>query len=126
MVVNAKPISTKGQKPDLNEIDAVWAVRTPGKPGDNFMIFDDYRLTALPVSDIPATLELVGRLTTGPVLLRVLGEPGVTYAVDYSLDLNQWQEVDRGLAQSPDGTVEIQDATATRGAFRFYRARSVP
>ncbi len=125
VVVNARPITTRGSKLDLNEMDAVWAVRTPGKAGDNFMIFDDYRLTVLPVSEIPPTLELLGRLTTGPVIVRVLGEPGVTYALEYSSDLAHWFAGGQGVAQSPGGVADIQDASAGHDDFRFYRARSV-
>lgn len=126
LIVEAQPITTRGAKLDLNEMDAVWVVRRPGRPGDNFMVFDDYKLTALPLEDIPPVMRYVGQLTTGPVLLRVLGEPGVAYVVEQSADLRLWSEVARGTATSPDGTLEIQDATAPRAARRFYRARSVP
>ena len=125
-VVANQPITTRGAKLDINEMDAVWVVRTPGKPGDNFMVFDDYRLTALPLEDVPPTIRFLGQLTTGPVMLRVLGEPGVTYLVEQSADLRLWVEVARGVATSPEGTLEAQDDTAPRAARRFYRARSLP
>lgn len=125
VIVNAQPISTRGSKLDLNEIDAVWAIRTPGKAGDNFMVFDDYRLTALPIDEIPPTLEFVGQLTTGPTIIRVLGEPGVLYSLERTADFNSWSEVATGRATAPDGFVEIHDTTALRGEHRFYRARSV-
>jgi hypothetical protein len=126
LIVDSQPITTRGAKLDLNEIDAVWAIRQPGRPGDNFMVFDDYRLTALPPEDVPPAILFVGQLTTGPTLLRVVGEPGVRYAVDRSVDFNHWIEVGSGRATSPDGTLEIQDPTALRSDHRFYRARSMP
>jgi hypothetical protein len=125
VIVNAQPISTRGSKLDLNEIDAVWAIRTPGKAGDNFMVFDDYRLTALPIDEIPPTLEFVGQLTTGATIVRVLGEPGVLYSLERTADFNAWIEVATGRATAPNGFVEIHDTTALRGDHRFYRARSV-
>ncbi len=125
VIVNAQPISTRGSKLDLNEIDAVWAIRTPGKAGDNFMVFDDYRLTALPIDEIPPTLEFVGQLTTGATIVRVLGEPGVLYSLERTADFNSWIQVATGRATAPDGFVEIHDTTALRGDHRFYRARSV-
>lgn len=125
VIVNAQPISTRGSKLDLNEIDAVWAVRTPGKPGDNFMIFDDYKLTALPIDEIPPTLELIGQLTSGPTLIRVLGEPGVRYILERTSDFIHWTEAASGRATAPDGLLELQDSTALRSNQRFYRARSV-
>lgn len=125
-IVANQPITTRGAKLDLNEMDAVWVVRNPGKPGDNFMVFDDYRLTALPLDEVPPVVRYIGQLTTGPVMLRVLGEPGVTYVVEQSADLRLWVEVARGVATSPEGTLEVQDDTAPRAARRFYRARSLP
>jgi hypothetical protein len=125
-IIDGQPITTRGSKLDLNEMDAVWVVRRPGSPGDNFMVFDDYKLTALPLQEVPPRVRYVGQLTTGPALLRVLGEPGVTYAVEQSADLRLWSEVGRGAATSPDGYLDVQDATAPRAARRFYRARSLP
>lgn len=125
-IIVDQPITTRGSRLDLNEMDAVWVVRTPGKPGDNFMVFDDYRVTLLPLQDLPPTMRFVGQLTTGPVLLRVLGEPGVSYVVEQSADLRLWTEVARGMATSPDGHLDVQDTSAPNAARRFYRARSLP
>ncbi len=125
VVVNSQPITTKGAKLDLNEIDAVWSLRKPGSPGDNFMAFDDYRLVATPLQEIPPTVEPVGRLQNGAFIVRVLGEPGVTYGVEATTDFKTWNLVGTGLAQSPSGFMELQDF-ATQGAkAKFYRAYSV-
>jgi hypothetical protein len=126
VIVHSQPITTRNAQLDLNEIDAVWAIRQPGKPGDNFMVFDDYRLTALPIEEIPPNLLFIGQLTSGPTILRVLGEPGVRYVVEHSSDLNLWTEVATGRASSPDGTLDVQDSTALRSDHRLYRARSLP
>ena len=126
VVVNGRPITTRGAKMDLNEIDAVWAIRDPAKPGDNFMVFDDYRITALPVREIPSTLAFVGRLQDGTAIVRVLGEPGVQYVLEASGDLVHWNEIGTGLAQSPGGIAEFQDASASGANRRFYRAHGLP
>jgi hypothetical protein len=126
VIVNAKPISTRGSRLDLNEIDAVWAIRKPGKAGDNFMIFDDYKISTLPVDEIPPTLEFVGHLTSGPSIVRILGEPGVLYVLERTSDLRLWTEAARGRATFPGGRIELQDTTAARSDQRFYRARSIP
>jgi len=125
VIVDGQPITTRGLKADLNEIDAVWAIRSPGKPGDNFMVFDDYRLTALPADEVPPRVVWMGLLTTGPAWVRILGEPGVTYAVEQTVDLRNWVEFTRGKATAPDGLLDVQDTTAPRSAMRFYRARSI-
>ena len=46
------------------------------------MIFDDYRISVLDVSEIPPSVEAVGMLTTGTFVVWVLGEPGVTYRLE--------------------------------------------
>jgi hypothetical protein len=120
VVANGVPISTKGAKLDLNEIDAVWAVRDVAHPGDNFMVFDDYRLTVLPVREIPSSVELVGRATNGDRIVRVLGEPGIRYVLEASADLVHWSTVGEGLAQAPGGAAEFRDPVAATA--RFYRA----
>lgn len=126
VVVNAQPITTKNAKLDLNEVDAVWSLRDPGFPGDNFMVFDDYRIVATPLAEIPPTVEPVGQLQNGAFIVRVLGEPGVSYSVEASPDLQVWNLVGTGLAQSPSGIMEIQDFATQGLKAKFYRAYSVP
>ncbi|MCW5557211.1 MAG: hypothetical protein KIT22_05180 [Verrucomicrobiae bacterium] len=130
VVINALPITASGAALTLGDVDAVWVIRTPGKPGDNYMIFDDYRISVLPLSDIPPTLEPIGLLTTGAFVIRVLGEPGVTYRLE-AATLNasgspEWTAVATGVAQSPGGFVDLQDPGAATAPSRTYRAVSVP
>jgi hypothetical protein len=125
VVVNSRPMTTRGALLDLNEVDAVWAIRYPGFAGDNFMIFDDYRLVAESAAELPPTLEPVGMLTTGSFIIRVLGEPGIRYRVEGTSDFISWDVIGTGLAQSPGGALDIQDSSGRKGA-RFYRAYSVP
>ena len=126
VLVNAQPITTRSARLDLGSIDAVWAVRDPDNPGDNFMMFDDYRLVGDSAAEIPPVLEAVGRLTDGRFLVRVLGEPGIRYAVEASGDLSHWEPVGTVTAQSPGGTADLQDLGAVGSGARFYRAYSVP
>jgi hypothetical protein len=125
VLVNGAPITTTGAELSLGDIDAVWSIRTAGKPGDNFMIFDDYRITAEPVSSIPAMLEPVGVLQNGKFLLRVLGEPGLTYAIEVSADSHEWIEAGRVVAQSPSGIALYEEPFLPGARARFFRARSV-
>jgi len=130
VVVNAQPITSSGAALTLGDVDAVWVIRTPGSPGDNYMIFDDYRISVLPLSDIPPTLEPVGLLNNGAFVVRVFGEPGVTYRLEASTltasGPSSWTAVATGLAQSPGGYVDLQDPGAGAEASRTYRAVSVP
>ncbi len=127
VAVNALPITTKNAARTLGDVDAVWLIREPGKPGDNFMIFDDYRVVATPLTEIPSTLEVIGLIQpSGAFVVRVLGEPGVKYQLEASTDGASWFPVGNGTAQSPDGYVDIRDASAKDSASRLYRAVSIP
>lgn len=128
-IANALPITTVGAPLTLGDIDAVWVIRTPGKPGDNFMLFDDYRISVLDVAEIPPSVEAVGMLTTGTFVVRVLGEPGVTYRLESATlaasGPTDWKPVTSGVAQSPGGYVDLQDPEASQYSLRTYRAVSV-
>ena len=56
---------------NLGDIDAVWLVYDTTAPGDNFMLFDNYRVTAEALPMISAQMELLGRTVEGWTLLRV-------------------------------------------------------
>ncbi|MBL9174916.1 MAG: hypothetical protein JNL10_15365 [Verrucomicrobiales bacterium] len=128
-VVSALPITSVGAPLTLGDVDAVWVIRTPGKPGDNYMIFDDYRISVLDISEIPPSVEAVGMLNSGAFVVRVLGEPGVTYRLEAATLAASgspgWEIVNSGVAQSPGGYVDLQDPGAALHASRTYRAVSI-
>jgi len=41
-----QPMTTTGKQLTLGDVDAVWDIYLPNVPGDNFMVFDNYTLTA--------------------------------------------------------------------------------
>ena len=127
LIVPAAPITTHTNKLDLGDIDAVWSIRTPGSPGDNFMVFDDYRIVLIPLTSIPPYLEALGILQpAGVMMVRIVGEPGVTYALDAGTFQGDWTEVVRGVAPGPDGLLTMTDSRpAASSKHRLYRARVV-
>ncbi|MSU37464.1 MAG: hypothetical protein EXS36_20685 [Pedosphaera sp.] len=125
-LVSSAPITTRNAKLDLADIDAVWAIRTAGSPGDNFMIFDDYKITAQAVWTIPPVVEARGILDGTQFLLRVYGEPGVIYAMEATTDFFQWSEINRKVAQSPGGVAEFMDPLVAGRPARAFRARAIP
>jgi hypothetical protein len=127
-LVNSKPITTKGSARDLGEIDAVWVLANPNAPGDNYMLFDNYRVTAeqvVPPPPAPPTLLAVAHLTNGQFLLRLNGEPGRSYAIDASTNLSQWNGLITN-STGATGTLDYLDSTATNHPSRFYRGRVAP
>jgi len=53
VVASELPITTTGVPSNLGDIDAVWLLSNTFSPGDNAMVFDNYRITAEP-SEVPA------------------------------------------------------------------------
>lgn len=124
-IVQGQPMTTADAELTLGDIDAVWAVRTPGEAGDNFMLFDNYRVTASNGESLGARLTPVGRLEDGRFLLRVFGEAGRRYAIEASTDLDQWLSLKEITAPEPDGVFEFLDDTSPGTSKRFYRTRLV-
>ena len=121
-IVDRKEMTTKGLALNLGDIEAVWVNAIRGKPGDNFMVFDNYAVTAEPY---PFSLDTVGRLSNGAFFLRLTGEPGRQYDIEVSEDLRDWSVLKTKTVDA-DGTVIVDDPTASGYNRSFYRARLVP
>ncbi len=118
------PLTTAGAALNLGDIDAVWAVYAPATPGNNFMVFDNYLVTAEPVAVARASLTNWARASSGQFLFRVNGLAGARYAVDATTNLQQWVALKTNVAT--DGYFYFIDSAAPGFAKRFYRARLVP
>ncbi len=122
LVTNA-PITTTGATMDLGDVDAVWLPYYTNAPGDNYMIFDNYQVTAVGIAPPPATLQTFGRTSDGLFLLRLLGASGYAYAIDASSDLRQWTPLKTNVVTG--GYFDMIDTTAPGFPLRFYRGRLV-
>ena len=118
-IVDRQPMTTQGSALNLGDIDAVWVNAVRGKPGDNFMAFDNYSVIAEPY---PFWVDPVGRLSNGTFLLRLTGEPWREYDIEVSEDLIDWYLL-KPQTVGPDGTVIVDDPTASGYPRSFYRAR---
>ena len=108
VLVNAKPITTVGSALHLGDVDAVWSIRVPGSPGDNYLLFDEYLITAAPAVAAPPVLQHKARLAGGEFLLRLFGDPGVTLVIDASSDLQNWTPVKTNTVPN-DGVFDFLD-----------------
>ena len=124
VVVDSQPITTIGSRLDLGDVDAVWAFRKKGAVGDNYMLFDDYMITAETVSSIPPVIEIVGRRQDGQFELLLHGERGLTYAVDVTSDFVTWETL-RNVTLTTSGLYDFLDGTAADYPVSFYRVRQV-
>jgi hypothetical protein len=124
VIVNSQPITTKGSALTLGDIDAVWVYGSINAPGDNFMVFDNYKVTAEASAPLPFQLESLGHLSNDAFLLRLSGEPGRSYAIEATTDFLDWFALKTNTAGT-DGTLDFLDTTATNYRHSFYRGRLV-
>jgi hypothetical protein len=125
IIVNSRPITTKGSALTLGDIDAVWVYGPDtNAPGDNFMVFDNYEVIAEASAPLPFQLESLGHLSNGEFLLRLNGESERKYAIDATSDFVDWFALKTNTANM-DGTFDFLDTTATDFSRSFYRARLV-
>lgn len=124
VVVDAQPITTTKARLDLSDVDAVWALREKGQAGDNYLLFDDYTITAEPTPTIPPTLEIVGVHPTGEFELILHGERGLKYAIDVADQADaEWFPLQTNAP--PDGVWRFLDDSAKDYPTGIYRARQV-
>ena len=120
LLATNQPLTTLGPPLNLGDIDAGWIVYDASAPGDNYMVFDDYVITA----SLPAPqLELLGILG-GKAVLRLLGTPDMAFAIEASTNVVDWVPLKTNLTTG--GSFDYVDDGATSLPRRFYRARWVP
>ena len=124
LLATNQPITTTSAALDLGDIAAGWLVYDPAHPGDNFLLFDNYQVTAEVLLPPPPQLQILGRTTDGQVLLRVLGQSNTRFSIDATTNFTQWTALKTNLVT--DGSFDHVDSSAAGQTHRFYRARWVP
>jgi hypothetical protein len=125
VLANARFITLTNTTPlNFGDADAVWFVNNPSGVGNNYLLFDNYRVTAEDLFAIPAILEPIGRTAEGFFQFLIHGQPGVRYSVDVTSDFETWDSL--GEFTDPDGTFTFEDDTAGDFAAGFYRLREIP
>jgi hypothetical protein len=130
VIANAQPIRLPNSTSALNlgDVDAVWFVNNVQSPGDNFMVFDNYTITAEQINSIPVSIESIGVSPAGVFSFRVHGERGVKYAIDVTSDFVNWAQLYPGPGETfvnTDGTFVFEDTTSPSYNMGFYRVREV-
>jgi len=127
LVATNQPISTTPVPLNLGDVDAVWLLYKTNAPGDNYLLFDNYRLTAEPLVAPPvppAQLQFLGRTAEGWALLRVAGADGSRWSLDATTNFVNWTALKTNAISS--GAFDYVDQTAAAVPRRYYRARLVP
>jgi hypothetical protein len=122
-LVAAKAITTRGAALELGDIDAVWVAAREEGFGDNYMVFDNYRVEADTAAPQAFRLEALGRLPGQGFALRLHGEDGRRYAIDGSAGFSAWTALKTNTVT--DGAFDFVDGGAVAAGQRFYRARAV-
>ena len=117
-------ITTANAPLNLGDVDAVWLVNQisgTNAPGNNYMVFDNYTITAyMP----PAQVQLMGRTGEGWSLLRVNGQSNSRWSLDATTNLANWTAIKTNVIS---GTFyDHVDTTSAGLPRRYYRARLVP
>jgi hypothetical protein len=122
VLVDGKKLTTTGAALTFGDLGPSWIIRNPETPGDNYMVFDEYRITAEIRDEIPPTLEWAGSLINGRAKLRLGGNATTNYIVEASDDLKNWTSIETTKLEDTWKEVLIDTRGHTQ---RFYRARTV-
>lgn len=125
VLVKDLPVSTQNLKRDLSDIDAVWAIFNPEAPGDNYMVFDNYRIETWGDPPAPPSLRPLGRLPNGDFVIRIEGPAGGQYQVEATTDFREWVVVQDKLELNQTGKLDWVDDSASADTARFYRLKSL-
>jgi hypothetical protein len=127
LIATNQPISTTSALLNFGDMDAVWSIYDTNAPGDNYMVFDNYQITAEAITVPPppqSQIRLLSRTTEGWALLRVFGQAGSRWSVDATTNFTHWTALTTNTVTS--ASFDHVDMTATGLSGRFYRARFVP
>ena len=125
VLVDSKKLTTTGSALTFGDLGPSWIIRNPEAPGDNYMVFDEYRITAEirdEIPETPPTLEWAGSLINGRAKLRLGGNATTNYTVEASDDLTNWTSIETTKLEDTWKEVLIDTRGHTQ---RFYRARTV-
>ncbi len=127
LLVTNQPISTIGATLDLGDIDAEWLIYDTNTPGNNYLLFDNYFVTAeaYPVTPVqPARVEFLDITEEGWALLRVFGQANSRWALEATTNLVNWTALKTNVVS--DIYFDVVDKTAAGLPRRYYRARNEP
>jgi len=119
------PITITNSVLNLGSVAVIWQPSSRSGPGNNYMLFDDFRLISSSLGPARPQLRV---LTPGggsaAATLRLTGQDGFRFAVEGSTNLTTWLAV--GTNTISGGIANYLDSAATNRSSRFYRARWVP
>ena len=124
-IVTNQLITTKGAARSFGDADAEWVLGITNKPGNNYLIFDNYTVTADALPSVVPSVQSPVTVAGGQKQIRVSGKNNAAYAIEGSTNLVKWTSLRKNVANS-SGYFDYTDTNAPALKQRFYRARWVP
>lgn len=123
-IVTNQLITTTGAARTFGDADAEWVLGITNKPGNNYLLFDNYTITADALSSVIPSLQPPLAAGGNQRLVRVNGKNNAQYAVEASTNLMNWTSLKTNVVTG--GYFDHLDTGAAGLRQRFYRARWVP
>lgn len=124
LLVTNLPMTTTNAPLTLGDVDAVWSLYDTNAPGNNYMVFDNYKVTAQGATAPRPSLQFLQRKPDGSAVVQLTGQPSASFAIEASTNLLNWIPLTTNTTTG--GRFDFQDVGATKLPYRFYRGRSVP
>lgn len=124
LLATNQPITTTGATLDLGDIDGEWLIYETNAPGNNYLLFDNYGVTAEALPAPPAQVEFLDLTDEGWALLRIFGQTGSRWAVEATTNFLNWTALNTNVVSGT--SFDVVDTTAVGLKQRYYRARHVP
>jgi len=121
LLVTNQAITTTGKQLTLGDVDAVWSVYIANAPGDNFMVFDNYTITA---EAMPPPLPVL----SAPRMVRsfnfsFLSQNSFNYVVEFKNGISDPAWTTLTNMPGSGARMTVRDDHATNRS-RFYRVRT--
>jgi len=123
-IVTNQPITTIGAPLNLGDVDTEWWLTLSNKPGNNYLLFDNYTVTTEPLPAVIPSVQPPLLAGGGQQLIRVNGKDNAQYAVEASTNLLGWTALKTNIVTG--GYFDYLDTGAVGLPRRYYRARWVP
>lgn len=124
LVIENQPAFEDGMQKNLGDVSAMWVVNTPSDPGDNFMIFDDYKIVEI-FSEPPPIVNGEVRISKNDqdvFVLQARAESNSDWTIQGSTNLEDWTPLLQ-VSLTPDWQEWELDTSDSHGFWRILQNR---
>ena len=125
VLVSGLRMTTAGTPLSIGDVDAVWAIANISSPGNNYMAFDNYRVSVESDTSIPPVLKTRAMQPDNIFRFDLFGEPALNYEIEVTEDFVHWIPLGT-YGVEENGSFVFEDPEASSFPTGFYRALQVP